>query len=438
MFYLYTNTLLNNLEHLTCYENEVGTVNVLMLGWEFPPYFAGGIGVVCYQLTKALSRQGVDVTYIMPFGPRNIQKGNLHKLLIAENIAPRVTVHTVKTTMHAYMTAQEYKQEYTSTMLEDTGSDTKKQLYGKDLMQEVHNFAHRTAAIAEYEEFDLIHCHDWMTIPAAAWIKQRTQKPLVLHVHNTIYDRYLSGSNKVEYDIEQLGLREADIVVCVSHYVRNNIINNYDVNPEKVLVVHNAMERLDKTSVPAPKITSDDKIVLFAGRITAQKGPEYFLHAAQHVANHDPNVKFVMAGSGDMLHRMIDLAADLGLADKVLFPGYYTRDDVDRLFGMADVFVMPSVSEPFGIVPLEAMSKGTPTIISRQSGVSEVLSHVLKVDFWDTEELAEKILAVLKYEELHESLSQHGNWEAKTLTWEGAAQKIRDVYATVIPHTITH
>ncbi len=408
-----------------------------MLGWEFPPYFAGGIGIVCYQLTKALAEQGNQVTYIMPFGPRSIEKGNLHKLLIAENIAPVVKVHTVKTTMHAYMTSQEYKQSYVSTMLEDTRSDTKKQLYGKDLMQEVHNFAHRAAVIAEYEEFDIIHCHDWMTIPAAVWIKQRTKKPLVVHVHNTIYDRYLSGSNRVEYDIEQLGLREADKVVCVSHYVRNNVITNYDVDPNKVVVVHNAMERLEQRNLPDPKITAQDKVVLFAGRITAQKGPEYFIRAARKVADHDPNVKFVMAGSGDMLHRMIDLTADLGLADKFLFPGYYTRADVDRLFGMADVFVMPSVSEPFGIVPLEAMSKGTPTIISKQSGVSEVLTHVLKVDFWDTDELAEKILAVLKYEELHDLLSQHGNWEAKTLTWEKSAQKIREVYDSLIPQ-ITH
>ena len=420
------------------YATEVGAVRVLMLGWEFPPYFAGGIGIVCYQLTKALSEQGIQVTYIMPFGPRNIEKGQLHKLLIAENIAPTVKVHTVHTTMHAYMTAQEYQESYVSTMLEDTGNDTKKQLYGKDLMQEVHNFAHRAAAIADYEEFDVIHCHDWMTIPAAVWIKQKTKKPLILHIHNTIYDRYLSGSNKVEYDIEQLGLRAADKVVCVSHYVRNNVISNYDVHPDKVVVIHNAMEQTNPRLAEKPSISADDKVVLFAGRITAQKGPEYFIRAARLVADHDPKVKFVMAGSGDMLHRMIDLCADLGLADKFLFPGYYSRDDVDTLFSMADVFVMPSVSEPFGIVPLEAMSKGTPTIISKQSGVSEVLSHVLKVDFWDVEELAEKILAVLKYEELHELLSKHGNWEARTLTWDKVAERVRTVYRSVIPQIVKH
>ncbi len=409
-----------------------------MLGWEFPPYFAGGIGVVCYHLTKALAQRGEEITYIMPFGPRNIQKGNLSKLLVAERIAPHVRVHTVHTQMHAYMNAHEYKNQYTSTMLEDTGTESNKQLYGKDLMQEVHNFAHRATAIADHEEFDIIHCHDWMTIPAAVWIKQRSHKPLIVHVHNTIYDRYLSGSNKVEYDIEQLGLRHADKVVCVSHYVRNNLLANYDVDPQKVVVVHNAMEQLSPSQQPAPRISSTDKIVLFAGRITAQKGPEYFIRAARLVADHDPNVKFVMAGSGDMLHRMIELAADLGLADKFLFPGYYARSDVDKLFGMADVFVMPSVSEPFGIVPLEAMSKGTPTIISKQSGVSEVLSHVLKVDFWDVEELAEKILAVLKYEELHNLLSEHGNWEAKLLTWDKSAEQISAIYRSLHPLTVIH
>lgn len=256
-------------------------------------------------------------------------------------------------------------------------------------------------------------------------------------MHNTIYDRYLSGSNKVEYDIEQLGISEADLVICVSHFVRNNLIANYRVDPAKVVVVHNAMERLSEERIPHPMIEAADKIVLFAGRITAQKGPEYFIHAARHVADHDPRVKFVMAGSGDMLTRMIDLVADLGLADKFLFPGYYSRSDVDALFSMADVFVMPSVSEPFGIVPLEAMYKGTPTIISKQSGVSEVLNHVLKVDFWDTHELAEKILAILKYEELHGTLSQHGQYEVKALTWEKTAQKVKGIYESMM-HTVTH
>ncbi len=402
-----------------------------MLGWEFPPYFAGGIGIVCYELSKALSQQGVEITYIMPFGPQDVDPGFLHKMLIAENIAPRLKVRTVKTLMHAYMSSEEYDQRYKSTMLEAVNPGTSKQLYGKDLMQEVHNFAHRATRIALEEDFDVIHCHDWMTVPAAVWIKRLTGKPLVVHVHNTVYDRYLSGDNKVEKDIEQLALDEADAVICISHYVKNMLEQHYRVDQSKIHVIHWGAQTLNE--VPAPDISPGDRVVLFAGRITAQKGPEYFVHAARKVADHDPHVKFVMAGTGDMLHRMIELAANLGLADRFLFPGFYTRNDVERLFAMADVFVMPSVSEPFGIVPFEAMSVGTPTIISKQSGVSEVLHHVLKVDFWDTEELAEKILAVLKYEELHHTLKEHGRYEVRTMTWDKTADQVRHVYEQVTP-----
>lgn len=405
-------------------------MRVLMLGWEFPPFFAGGIGIVCYELSKALSQQGVEVSYIMPFGPRNANPGFLKQLITAENVMPNVQVHRVKTTMHAYMSEKEYEQEYRVRMLEEKAGDSgKKQLYGKNLQQEVHNFAHRAMTIADFQEFDVIHCHDWMTIPAAIGIKQRTGKPLIVHVHNTVFDRYLNDSNRVEYDIEQKGLQEADRVLCVSNFIRQTILENYDVDPNKVGVMHNAAQEMKPLNTQPPKISHADKIVLFAGRITIQKGPDYFVQAARLVADHDPNVKFVMAGTGDMLTDMIELAAELGLADKFLFPGFYTREDAERLFSMADVFVMPSVSEPFGIVPLEAMYNGAPTIISKQSGVAEVLNHVLKVDFWDVEELAEKILAILAYEELHELLHKHGSWEVHQLTWDKVAQRMRAEYA---------
>ncbi len=405
-------------------------MKVLMLGWEFPPFFAGGIGIVCYELSKALNDQGVEVSYIMPFGPRNANPGFLKQLITAENMLPNVKVHKVKTLMHAYMKEEEYEQEYRVRMLEEKAADSqsKKQLYGKDLMQEVHNFAHRAMNIADFQDFDVIHCHDWMTIPAAVGIKQRTGKPLIVHVHNTVFDRYLNGSNKVEYDIEQLGLKEADRVLCVSNFIRETVLNNYDADPQKIGVLHNAAQEMKELNVPTPSIAKKDKVVLFAGRITIQKGPDYFVKAARLVADHDPNVKFVMAGTGDMLTDMIELVAELGLSDKFLFPGFYTREDAEKLFSMADVFVMPSVSEPCGIVPLEAMYKGAPTIMSKQSGVSEVLTHVLKVDFWDIEELAEKILAVLAYEELHELLNKHGSWEVRQLTWDKTANEMRDEY----------
>lgn len=411
-------------------------MKVLMLGWEFPPYFAGGIGIVCYELTKALSQQGVDITYIMPFGPQEIDPGFLHKMLIAENLAPTVKVHTVKTLMNAYMSSKEYEQKYKSTMLEAKPGKAKKQLYGKDLMQEVHNFAHRAKAIALLEDFDVIHCHDWMTIPAAIWIKELTGKPLIVHVHNTVYDRYPHGISQVEKDIEQKGLDAADRVICLSQYVKNMVTKHYTVDQSKVRILYWGAQKLNGNPNPT-RIFPQDKVVLFAGRITAQKGPEYFVRAARKVADKDPNVKFIMAGSGDMLHEMIELSTNLGLADRFLFPGFYTRQQVEELFGMADVFVMPSVSEPFGIVPFEAMSVGTPTIISKQSGISEVLSHVLKVDFWDIDQLAQKILAVLKYEELGGTLKEHGLIEVDEMTWDKTAANQQKIYRELLSE-VTH
>ncbi len=412
------------------YTKEGVLVKILMLGWEFPPFFAGGIGIVCYELSKALADKNVEVTYIMPFGPRNTRSPFLKKLITAENMYPTIKVHRVDTMMHAYMNEETYTQEYTVRMLEEKTSATgvKKQLYGKNLLQEVHNFAHRAMLIAEHEEFDIIHCHDWMTVPAAIGIKHASKKPLIVHMHNTVFDRYLQNTNSVEYDIEQRGLDEADKVLCVSHFIRNTVLTKYHADEQKVGVLHNAAQKMSDAQVAPPTIQAHDRIVLFAGRITVQKGPDYFVKASRLVADHMPDVKFVMAGTGDMLTQMIELVADLGLGDKFLFPGFYTRDDVDTLFSMADVFVMPSVSEPFGIVPLEAMYKGTPTIISKQSGCSEVLAHVLKVDFWDVEELAEKILAVLAYEELHQTLRSHGKYEVTQLTWDKVADRMKREY----------
>lgn len=407
--------------------DEVGTVKVLMLGWEFPPFFAGGVGIVCYELTKALSKRGAEINYIMPFGPRNPDPQFLKQMLIAENLVPTVKVHTVKTGMHAYMSSEEYENEMKSTMLEAQKDSSKKALYGKNLYEEVHNFAHRATTIALQQDFDVIHCHDWMTIPAAVWIKQLTGKPLVVHIHNTVFDRYPNSGNPMEQDIEQLGLDHADRVICISEWVRKRLRENYRFDENKSRILYWGAQQLSSDGTRF-QIFPNDKVVLFAGRVTAQKGPEFFIRAARRIADYDPNVKFVMAGSGDMLHDMIELATNLDLADRFFFPGFYTRSQVTQLFEMADIFVMPSVSEPFGIVPYEALSVGTPTIISKQSGVAEVLSHVLKVDFWDVDELAEKILAVLKYEELHGALKEHGKWEVQNMTWEKTAENMEHIY----------
>ncbi|MCK5114698.1 MAG: glycosyltransferase [Phycisphaerae bacterium] len=304
--------------------------------------------------------------------------------------------------------------------------------YDGDLMGQIHRYARLAVELSEGEDFDVIHAHDWMTFPAGMAVAAASGKPLVVHVHSTEFDRAGANVNQRVYDIERSGMHAAARVVCVSHLTKNIAIHRYGVNAEKVTVVYNAVELTpDEHSLMKP-ISRDEKIVLFLGRITMQKGPEYFLEAAKKVIQKYTNVRFVIAGSGDMVRKCIQLAADLKLGKYVTFTGFLRGQDVDRIFKIANLYVMPSVSEPFGIAPLEAMSHNVPVIISKQSGVSEVLTHVLKVDFWDTDEMANKILAVLRHEPLQRTLSQHSQFELQKLSWNDSAVQLKEIYSKLI------
>lgn len=281
------------------------------------------------------------------------------------------------------------------------------------------------------ERFDVVHAHDWMTYPAGLAIARLTRTALVVHVHSTEFDRSGTNVNQAIYDVERRGMHGADRVICVSYLTRSICLARYGVEPAKAKVVYNGVEASEPLGELA-RVRSKDKIVLFLGRITMQKGPEYFIEAARLVLQKMENVKFVVAGSGDMARRMIELAAECGIGHKVLFTGFLRGRDVSRVFEMADCYVMPSVSEPFGIAPLEAICHNTPVIISKQSGVSEVLTHALKVDFWDTREMADKILAVLRHPPLSQTLRDHGAFEVRSLTWEGAAEKCVRVYGEAV------
>ena len=277
-------------------------------------------------------------------------------------------------------------------------------------------------------DFDVIHAHDWLTYPAGMALAGVTGKPLIAHVHATEFDRAGEHVNQGVYDIERMGMHAADRVIAVSLLTKKVCITRYGVPEQKVEVVYNGVEQDDVQPREGARIESDDKIVLFLGRITMQKGPEYFIRAAKRVLEKVENVKFVVAGSGDMALRMIDEAAHLGIGHKVLFTGFLRGRDVERVYKMADCYVMPSVSEPFGIAPLEAMLHDVPVIISKQSGVAEVLTHALKVDFWDTDEMANKIVAVLRHAPLSKTLRAHAPFELRRLTWDGAAEKCVKVY----------
>lgn len=406
-------------------------LRVLMLGWELPPFFAGGVGMVCSLLSKALCQEGVELTYVMPFGPRMVRSDYM-KILVADHLFPRMRfkLQEVETLLGAYATPESYDEEFRDYLLSLSPRDRAKALYGPNVFQEAYLFARKVRLIAQHEDFDVIHAHDHWTFPAAIAAKEATGKPMAVHVHITEFDKTGGVSvNQRVYDMEREGMHKADLVIVVSNFIKERLINNYGVPEGKIRVVHNAAEAMDKWVFhDASKIKEIDKIVLFIGRITLQKGPDYFVEAAKKVLEKDPNVKFIMAGTGDMLTRIIERVAQLGIADKFIFPGFITRDEVAKLNKIADVFVMPSVSEPFGLVPLEAMWQETPAIISKQSGVSEVLNHVLKVDFWDVNDIANKILALLHYRSLHHQLKHHGFTEVRNMTWEGPAKKCIQVY----------
>ena len=303
--------------------------------------------------------------------------------------------------------------------------------YGGNLMDQVEAYARFATRAAAKEEFDVIHAHDWMTFPAGLMIARRTGRPLVVHVHSTEFDRSGENVNQQVYDIERRGMHGAIKVITVSRLTKNIVTNRYGISPNKVSVVYNGIN-LDPTASGMAPIGRREKIVLYMGRITFQKGPEYFIRSAARVLQVMKNVRFVIAGSGDMYKRCIELAAELGIGHKILFTGFLRGKDIDRVFSMANLYVMPSVSEPFGIAPLEALSHDVPALISKSSGVSEVLTHALKVDFWDTEAMADKIVAVLKHPPLSQTLRRHAAIEVRQLTWEGAAANCRRVYEEAI------
>lgn len=304
--------------------------------------------------------------------------------------------------------------------------------YAGDLFSEVQRYANLAAEVARNESFDIVHAHDWMTFPAGLAVAGIKGVPLVVHVHSTEFDRSGMHVDSRIYDIERRGMHGAIKVIAVSYLTKNVITQHYGVDPAKVEVVYNAIEVNGSYDEEKYKIHKDEKIVLFMGRITQQKGPEYFLAAAKRVLEIMDNVKFVMAGSGDMIRRTIEMAASMGIGHKVLFTGFLRGNDVEKVFKMADLYVMPSVSEPFGIAPLEAMSHDVPVIISKQSGVSEVIANALKVDFWDVNEMANKIVAVLRHPPLASTMRQHGSFEIRKMSWTDAARACVGVYEQAV------
>lgn len=406
-----------------------------MLGWEFPPFFAGGAGIVCDALAKALISAGNEITFVMPRGPQKQidflnSKNSSLKIVAAfnkqEETSKKIRQIFINSYLEAYQTKFSYKEKINSIKKDDESSNP----YGNNLLYEVYRFSQEVINSSLNEDFDVIHAHDWTTFLAGVELKRKTGKPLVVHVHITEFDKTGGAHADPEiYRIEREGMINADKVIAVSNKIKNRCIHNYFIDEDKIEVVHNATSPMSDFVIDKK---SDEKIVLFAGRITMQKGPEYFVEAAKLVNSVNDKVIFVVAGDGDMLDFMKNKVRELGIFDNFRFLGFFDRNQAEVIFSQADVFVMPSISEPFGVVPYEAQIKKTPTVISKQSGISEVLNHTLKVDFWDVKEMANKILGLLYYKELHKEISEKGYLEAKNTTWDLPAAKCLNIYKTVV------
>lgn len=425
-------------------------IKVLMFGWEFPPHIAGGLGTACLGLVKGLAKQEVEVLFVMPKASGD-EDQSVAKIINASDVESiyqydeiksyweNINFMEVGSNLMPYMDPERFEREVKSSVSNSTstqkiGFKNRFQFsgkYGSNLMEEVARYAMVATTIAEQQQFDVIHSHDWLTYAAGIAAKKVSGKPLVIHVHATEFDRSGSNVNQMVYNLEREGMLAADRVVTVSDLTRNTVINKYGIDPEKVFTVHNAVD-FNSYSEMAVTRSVEDKVVTFLGRITYQKGPEYFIEAASKVLKRFPDVHFVMAGSGDLLNNSIRRVAKLKISTRFHFTGFLKGDDVHRMFSLSDVYVMPSVSEPFGISPLEAMRSGVPTIISKQSGVAEILQHAIKVDFWDVDAMADAIYGLLAYPALSKYAQGNGLIEVDNLKWENAAFKLKKIYSSLI------
>lgn len=440
-------------------------MRILMFGWEFPPHMSGGLGTACFGITKALAAMGHEITFVLP--RIKGEKEHSHVELLSASDVPvplsyvnapaylpamdtredpfqylfhKLHMRMVNSPLRPYLTESQYAELISGTKispLSKPDSEGRGLLsipgdYGPDLIAEVIRYGAVAGVIAGNERFDVIHAHDWMTIFAGIHARKVGNIPLVLHVHALEFDRSGEHINQDVYDIERRGMEAADHIIAVSHYTKRVIVERYGINPQKITAVHNAVYRNEARQAYHVSKKKSAKIVLFLGRITFQKGPDYFVEAAAKVLKALPDVKFVMAGAGDMMPRMIERVAELGLGRHFHFTGFLRGTDIEKIFTMSDLYVMPSVSEPFGISPLEAMMCDVPVIISRQSGVAEILQGAMKVDFWDVNEIANKIIAILKYPVLAAEIVARSREDLRNIHWENAASQIVKTYQRIL------
>ena len=416
-------------------------MKALMFGWEFPPHILGGLGTASYGLTRGMAEQhDMELVFVIP-KPHGDEDQSFLKIIGACNV-PVVWKENdwnyIQQRIGRMMHPDEYfwlrngiKYDFSRIYTNDLGCIDFSGRYPDNLIEEIANYEAVASVLAHQIPFDIIHSHDWLTYPAGVFSKQISGKPLVVHVHATDFDRSRGQVNPIVYAIEKRGMDAADHIITVSNLTRNTVIEKYHQDPGKVTTVHNAVEPLPDAELFS-KTPRRDKVVTFLGRITMQKGPEYFVEAAHRVLQKTDGVRFVMAGSGDMMNAMINLAAKRGISDRFHFTGFLKGRQVHEMLAESDVYIMPSVSEPFGISPLEAMQVGTPSIISKQSGCAEILTHAIKTDYWDIDAMADAIYAIVKYPAMYESLRNLGRDEVNGIKWYDAGMKVRSIYNSIL------
>lgn len=439
---------------------------VLMLGWEYPPHISGGLGTACQGLTRGLARLGTNISFVLPrltgdetdnhmqiFTPLETGEKFITTSKTLEQDKKVFEIDNIKTIaidspLSPYLNEVSYQDELSSikysidSILETSSTlfsareiknkNISPQIYGSNIFEEVNRFASLVLGQTSELDFDVIHAHDWMTYPAGVALAKRTGKPLIAHVHSLEYDRSGLGVNTGIRDIEQYGIQNAKCVIAVSEYTKNEIQKHYACDRNKIKVVHNGIYPSKVRERYRRETGVNSKAVLFLGRITFQKGPDYFVEAAAKVIPHIPDVLFILAGSGDMLPKLIERVHDLGIEKNFLFPGFLKGEAVEKAFSIADLYVMPSVSEPFGISALEAINSNVPVLISKQSGVSEVVHHALKFDFWDVDRFADLMINALIHDTLRKDIVNMAREEIKKIKWDAAASKTLNIYNEII------
>jgi len=429
-------------------------MRVLMFGWEFPPHITGGLGTASYGLTKGMSTlEDLEVIFVVPkawgdeeqTGIRLIGANRVpvaYKKVCYRGFSRPIEKIEISSKIVPYTDPEDFWKRVNCTVSDyslfvqtnDQGTIDFTGRYDVSLLDEIYKYSVVAAVIAAENEFDIIHAHDWLAYPAGIAAMEVSGKPLVIHVHATDFDRSGGSVNPDVYKIEKDGMDAASKIITVSNRTRDIVIHKYNIDPDKVETVYNAVEPVRISEGIALEKGFDEKIVTFLGRITLQKGPEYFIEAAYKVLKVMPNVRFVMAGSGDMMERMMRRAAFLKITDRFHFTGFLKGNDVYTMLTMSDVYIMPSVSEPFGISPLEAIQSNVPVIISKQSGVAEILTHAVKTDFWDIDAMADAIYGILNYPALAKMFIRNGKEEVIRLKWDNSARHVRDIYERVILH----